>query len=67
MSVEVRIIGPDSVGCPAVILSCDDGYNPDAALDLKNRAVDAYKATFGDIYNEPFFQVTVETEEEDVD
>jgi hypothetical protein len=64
MSVEVRIIGPDSVGCPAVIMSTDDGYNPDAALDLKNRAVDAYKATFGDIYQEPFFAPVTEDEDE---
>jgi len=67
MSVEIRIIGPDSVGCPAVIMSSDDGYNPDAALDLKNRAVDAYKATFGDIYSEEFFQVPAETADDEAE
>jgi hypothetical protein len=68
VSIEIRIIGPDSVGCPCVIMSSGDGYNPDTALDLKNRAVEAYRPMFGEIYSEPFFQVMHEdVEEEDVE
>jgi hypothetical protein len=67
VSIEIRIVGPDAVGCPCVIMSSGDGYNPDTAEDLKNRAVEAYTAMFGDIYNEPFFQHATEEEDEEED